>query len=134
MATAHNAGLVEVAAGADSEPIFEANAHGGLSIPPATQGFHRIPIQDYVGKVCFPAANGAVAYQNDEKRIEIGYVPVPGSRVDLWFQVPLRTGLGPAFRNAHPQDHYVELEVMGPLTRLEPGESTSLDLTWTLTA
>lgn len=39
-----------------------------------------------------------------------------------------------AIRAAAPGDHLVELEVLGPLTQLAPGEATTLEIGWSLTA
>ena len=130
-------GVIEVAAPSGTEGRVVAQAHGSVDLPVARQGWHRLAVPDFVGKVSFAQASGEVAYVDDAgPRLRLHFEPQEGlaypndSRVDLWMQVPLADGLGPEFRYVHPRDNYIELEVLSPLTRLEPGDSVSLALTW----
>ncbi|ROS61277.1 hypothetical protein EDF38_0364 [Frigoribacterium sp. PhB160] len=99
-----------------------------------------LPVGSGVAKRGYPEASGSVAYRADGLALELATVPVPGpggtwpdggSKVEVWLQRPTAepiTSLG----DLHPAAHLVELEVLGPLTTLAPGGSTSLDVSWSV--
>lgn len=98
-----------------------------------------LPLQRVVGKLGFPAANRHVALDRpDGSSLEIAFEARPGARypdggarVELWLQYPIPEPL-PQFGGLHPRADLVELEVLGPLVTLQPGESTELELRWSL--
>lgn len=73
------------------------------------------------------AAEGAVAEDVAAERVW----PDGGSKVEVWLQRPTASPIG-ELGDLHPAAHLVELEVLGPLVTLAPGESTSLDVAWSV--
>jgi hypothetical protein len=100
-------------------------------------GTARIPVQDTVGKVGFPAATGTVAYHDvdggwlrQQFAIQEG-APYPdgGSRAQVWMQYPTVAPLR-SLSGWQPSGRLVELECLSPLTDIGPGESVELRVEW----
>lgn len=94
-----------------------------------------VPVQDVVGKLGFPAATGTVSWIRDGRLLlrqrvarQDGPYPDGGCPVELWLQCPQPRPLEPG--GLHPSAHLVEMEVLGPLTDLNPGERTTLRVHW----
>lgn len=104
------------------------NAHGVV-----------VPVQDVVIKRGFPDADGLVSYRDAAGHaLHLAFTPTvaadypdSGSRVELWMQAPQPEPMAD-LQGLHPTAWLVELEVLGPLTRLEPGTSTSLTIDWSV--
>lgn len=130
--------LVPVMDGGD--PVVMLEVVGPLPTGEVIDGVCSIPVTDVVGKLGFPNGRGCVALRRDDgttlelrtARVEGGVYPDGGNSVELWFQYPLKAPLAD-FSGLHPQARLVELEVLGPLTQLAPGEHTELHIEWTVT-
>lgn len=99
-----------------------------------------LPLGTGVAKRGYPAASGAVEHRDvDGSTLTLsttppahGTWPDGGSRVEVWLQRPTAEPIR-ELGDLHPSAHLVELEVLGPLTTLDPGASTSLEIGWTVT-
>mgnify|MGYP001308244275 CR=1 FL=1 len=99
-----------------------------------------IPIQDAVGKRGFADATGRVEWiAPDGAGLALcfepdvhGEYPDGGARAEVWLQAPTPTPIE-ALSGLHPDAHLAELEVLGPLSVLEPGERAGLDIMWEVT-
>lgn len=94
----------------------------------------RVPSQRVVGKLGVPAAAGDLAYVRDGVEVLMSFpvrrvceYPDRGSPVEVWLEHPLRRGLA-HLGGLRPRAHVVECEVLGPLTRIAPGATTSLGI------
>lgn len=58
--------------------------------------------------------------------------PDGGCRTEVWLQRPTNLPID-ALAGLHPDAHLAELEVLGPLVSLEPGESNSVTVNWSVT-
>lgn len=108
-------------------------------------GSTTVPVQDVVAKLGFRHADGAVGFTRGGRTLRItgqalamtsdpeaaGEHPDGGCRVELWLQHPVAAPL-PQFGGLHPDAHYVELELLGPVVTLAPGRSTALHLQWSV--
>lgn len=97
-----------------------------------------IPSQDVVGKLGFPGATGKLEYRRrDGVTLELattrqsGAYPDGGCPVELWLQHPL-PGVVPELGGLRVSAHLIELEVLSPLHRMRPGETTTLETSWRL--
>ncbi|HEY1116442.1 MAG TPA: DUF4380 domain-containing protein [Acidimicrobiales bacterium] len=109
----------------------------GTGVPrtePRGPGVVRVPHQDVVGKVGFPTATGWLAHVANGTTCTQRFQVVPraeypdgGSRVEVWLEHPLDQPLA-ALGNLDPPDRIVEVEVLGPLVELAPGERTQLTI------
>lgn len=101
----------------------------------------RLPIGNAVGKRGFTDVPGAVEYQGpDGESLVLSHEPTcgaiypdGGAQVEVWLQSPTSEPIA-ALENLHPSAHLVELEVLGPLVSLAPGESTSVRTRWSARA
>ena len=122
-----------------STAVLDMGCWFGTARVEQQEGAVHLPVQPTVAKWGFPTATGSVSYRGaDGSGLELSTRPDPaaaypdgGSRVEVWMQCPTPETLT-ALGGLHPDAHLVELEVLGPWTALAPGESTSLELTWTL--
>lgn len=88
-----------------------------------------VPHQEVVGKVGFPGALGWLAHvaggtittQTYDVAADAEY-PDGGSRVEVWMEHPLPRPLD-QLGGLFPPARIVEIEVLGPLSRLEPGQA-----------
>jgi hypothetical protein len=96
-----------------------------------------LPLGTGVAKRGYPEASGSVELHGPAG-LEIGLATSPddtgtwpdgGSTVEVWLQRPTSAPIE-SLEGLHPSAHLVELEVLGPLTTLAPGESTTLDVEW----
>lgn len=95
----------------------------------------RVPHQDVVGKVGFPTATGWLAHVADGTTCTVRFevdddavYPDHGSRAEVWLEHPQPAPLA-ELGDLDPPDRIVEIEVLGPLQTLAPGERASLTLT-----
>jgi len=91
-----------------------------------------VPRQDVVGKLGFPGSAGWVSYVGAEAMMTQVFTvdpaaeyPDSGSPLEVWLEHPLPEPLAD-LGGLNPPAHIVECEVLGPLTDLAPGASTSL--------
>lgn len=99
-----------------------------------------LPLGTCVAKRGYPAASGSVELHGPEglaiglatSPVEAGTWPDGGSRVEVWLQRPTAAPIE-SLEGLHPSAHLVELEVLGPLTTLTPGASSTLDVEWSTT-
>lgn len=118
-------------------PVTLFSPVGRLDFEGPLQGAVAIPIQDAVGKLGFPGANGWIDYRTGGGSVLRQTFPVSaeqtypdqGSRAALWMQYPLDEPIE-SLSGLTLESRLVELECLSPLTRLEPGQSVSLDVQW----
>jgi hypothetical protein len=97
----------------------------------------RMPVGTAVAKRGFADVPGDVAYQGpggESLTLTLELVPDAvypdgGAQVEVWFQHPTIEPIA-ELEDLHPSADHVELEVLGPLISLGPGESTSDVITW----
>ncbi|WP_181421251.1 DUF4380 domain-containing protein [Curtobacterium sp. MCSS17_011] len=90
----------------------------------AKRGFSKVP-----GAVEFRDARGFGLRLTSAPVVGAVY-PDGGSQVEIWVQTPTDapiTGLGGLW----PREHLAELELLGPLVTLEPGDTTESEIRWT---
>jgi hypothetical protein len=94
-----------------------------------------VPDQDVVGKLGFPGAAGSLSYTANGRRVTFTFDVDPGatypdenSPVEVWLEHPLPAPL-PHLGDLDPPARIVECEVLGPLTDLAPGATTTLTIT-----
>lgn len=99
-----------------------------------------VPHQDVVGKLGFPAATGSLTHTGHGTTLTQTFLvddnaeyPDEGARVEVWMEYPLLRPLA-ALDGLDPPARIVECEVLGPLTTLEPGASTSMTIDVAVTA
>lgn len=134
-------GIVRVGVENDMPPVEMLSVVGTASVGRIVDGERRIPVQPVVAKLGFPNAVRVIAFDRaDGASVDIRFdvvegadYPDGGSRAELWMQYPIPEPLA-EFGGLHPRAHLVELEVLGPLTVLRPGESAALHLGWHLRA
>jgi hypothetical protein len=87
-----------------------------------------------VGKLGFPGTAGWVTYVLDGYRATLRFdvdeaaeYPDLGSPLEVWLEHPLPAPLA-ALGDLDPPARIVECEVLGPLTDLAPGASTTLTI------
>ncbi|MDR2347168.1 MAG: DUF4380 domain-containing protein [Bifidobacteriaceae bacterium] len=111
----------------------------GRADPPAWRdGAHRLDLTTQVAKYAFPGASGRARFSHRSgagltlaHQVWPGATyPDQGARFELWAQCPIPHPL-PDLGNLQPAAWYAELEPLGPLVRLAPGQSTELVLHWT---
>lgn len=92
----------------------------------------RVPPQDVVGKVGFPTATGWLADVGAAgtltQRFDVyegAHYPDSGSRAEVWLEAPVERPLE-HLGGLCPVDRVTEVEALGPLTELSPGQSTTL--------
>ncbi|MGW5716042.1 DUF4380 domain-containing protein [Amycolatopsis sp. NPDC003865] len=87
-----------------------------------------VPPQDVVGKLGVPGTAGWVSYGPLTLSFDVdpsGEYPDEGSPLEIWLEHPLPEPLA-SLGDLDPPARIVELEVLGPLTTLDPGEKTGL--------
>lgn len=97
-----------------------------------------LPLGTGVAKRGYPSASGSVELHGPDG-LEIGLAtsseagtgtwPDGGSKVEVWLQRPTAEPIA-SLEGLHPSAHLVELEVLGPLTTLAPGATSTLDVEW----
>ncbi|WP_410627561.1 DUF4380 domain-containing protein [Amycolatopsis sp. cmx-8-4] len=93
-----------------------------------------VPPQDVVGKLGVPGTAGWVSYGALTLSFDVdpaGEYPDEGSPLEIWLEHPLPKPLA-ELGDLDPPARIVELEVLGPLTTLEPGAPTALTIRATL--
>ncbi|MGA6161367.1 DUF4380 domain-containing protein [Amycolatopsis magusensis] len=100
----------------------------------------RVPHQDVVGKLGFPAATGLLTHVGAGGTLTQAFAvadgaeyPDQGSRAEIWTECPLPAPLA-ELGDLDPPARIVEIEVLGPLTTLAPGEETGLTIDCTVEA
>ncbi|MEV8606978.1 DUF4380 domain-containing protein [Amycolatopsis sp. NPDC051373] len=118
--------VVELVAGTGS-PEYTVDG-GTLVVPP----------QDVVGKLGVPDTAGWVSCTVGETTLTLSFdvdpaaeYPDAGSPLEIWLEHPLPEPLAD-LGDLDPPARIVELEALGPLTTLAPGETTSLTVTGTV--
>ncbi|RQN09438.1 DUF4380 domain-containing protein [Aeromicrobium camelliae] len=117
---------------ADPRTVELAVGTGAPTYDLAGAGVIAVPHQDVVGKLGFPTASGWLAHaaggSTTTQVVEVdpaGEYPDEGSRVEVWMEYPLDHPL-PHLDDLQPSSRIVEVEVLGPLVDLAPGEATEL--------
>ncbi|MEV4604071.1 DUF4380 domain-containing protein [Amycolatopsis sp. NPDC049253] len=97
-----------------------------------------VPPQDVVGKLGVPDTAGWVSCTVGETTLTLSFdvdpaaeYPDAGSPLEIWLEHPLPEPLAD-LGDLDPPGRIVELEALGPLTTLAPGETTSLTVTGTV--
>jgi hypothetical protein len=136
---AYNGGILRVGVDDETLPITMLSIVGTPSSGLLIGDERQVAVQPVVGKLGFPNGSRFVGLKRpDGASLEIAFdadqgavYPDGGSRVELWMQYPIAEPLA-EFGGLHPQAHLVELEVLGPLTTLEPSQYSELTLRWSL--
>jgi hypothetical protein len=99
----------------------------------------RVPHQDVVGKLGFPAATGTIVHTGVGGTLTQTFAVDPaaeypdrGSRAEVWTECPQPAPLA-GLGDLDPPARIVEVEVLGPLTTLAPGAHASLSIDCTVT-
>lgn len=128
-------GVIRIAVDGDEEPLAQGDYFGSL-VWERVDRFIEIAGQDVVAKRGFTNAAGAVSWSDvDGAGLELRFTPQPrpypdgGSRVEVWMQAPVERPLT-ELSGLHPDAYLAELEVLGPLTTLAPGQSTHYPIRW----
>ncbi len=128
---------ISVAAESD-QTVDLGSYHGSLNVVHAPDRID-LAIQDVVAKIGFPSATGSISYTAaDGLGLRLDFAvdktaeyPDGGSRAEIWMQAPLARAIE-ELSGLHPRSHLVELEALGPLVSLEPGESTTFEMRWSV--
>lgn len=124
-----------------TEPTVMLAVVGDPPVGEMTDGATRvIPVTDVVGKLGLGNATGQLGLRHPDGRcvqwefetLAGAVYPDGGQQVELWLQYPVPAPLED-LGGLHPRARLIELEVLGPLVTLAPGETTSLDISWRLT-
>ncbi|MGK3200290.1 DUF4380 domain-containing protein [Amycolatopsis sp. MEPSY49] len=89
-----------------------------------------VPAQDVVGKLGVPGTAGWVTYGPLTLSFDVdpaGEYPDEGSPLEIWLEHPVPEPLA-SLGDLDPPARIVELEVLGPLTWLDPGATASLTI------
>ena len=132
-------GVLRVGVDDETPPIKLLTVLGSPDLGSLVGNERHLPVQTVVGKLGFPTANRLIGLDRpDGARVEICFEAEPGapypdggSRAELWRQYPIPAPL-PEVGGLHPQAHLVELEVLGPLVTLLPGQQSEMRLGWGL--
>jgi hypothetical protein len=130
---------VEVGNLDDIEPVVLFEALGKPRAEALGKQGWKIPVEKVVGKLGFPGANGSLEVKFEDGlcfgqqfKVERGKIyPDQGSRAEIWMQFPTETPIE-SLSGLSLTGTLVEIEALGPLTTLEPGESTSLLVEWSV--
>lgn len=129
-------GVVRIAVDDDAAPLNQGDYRGTLEWSRTPSGSIEVPVQDVVAKRGFPTATGSIAWIDvDGATLELRFAPQDraypdgGSRAELWMQAPVAEPIA-ELSGLHPDAYLAELEVLGPLTELEPGETTHHWIRW----
>lgn len=136
---AYNGGILRVGVDDETPPITMLAVVGTPSSGLLIGDERQLAVQPVVGKLGFPNGNRYVGLNRpDGASLEITFdadpgarYPDRGSRVELWMQYPIPEPLAD-FGGLHPQADLVELEILGPLLTLSPGQEGHLKLRWQL--
>ncbi len=117
------------------DAVIELLSGNGFPRFSITDGVVFVPLQKVVGKLGLPGATGRLSTvidgievcQRFAPEISADY-PDRGSRAEIWLECPLDEGLA-HLGGLKPDAYVLETEVLGPLTALEPGESSELTVT-----
>ncbi|WP_314101609.1 hypothetical protein [uncultured Frigoribacterium sp.] len=128
--------VVVVPHAASAEELHLGTYEGGLVS--AHRGHDVVlPLGTGVAKRGYPGASGSVELHGPDgleiglatSPVEAGTWPDGGSKVEVWLQRPTDAPIE-SLEGLHPSAHLVELEVLGPLTTLAPGATSTLDVEW----
>lgn len=132
---------VQVGALEDIEPVVLFEALGRPRAEALQNNAWKVPVERVVGKLGFPGANGVLnvifdngLYFRQKFNVETDKpYPDRGSRAEIWMQFPTETPIE-SLNGLSLTGTLVEIEALGPLSRLMPGESTSLHVEWSVSA
>lgn len=124
---------IGVAADRDPEPVELVTGTAAPAYRAVRADVVHLAHQDVVGKLGFPTAAGWLAHVASGTAStqvfpvdgEASY-PDGGSRAEVWMEYPLDEPLE-HLGGLRPRHRIVEIEVLGPLTELEPGKRASLE-------
>jgi len=96
-----------------------------------------LPLGTGVAKRGYPGASGSVALHDEGGPVlALSTTPAPagtwpdgGAKVEVWLQRPTAEPIA-SLEGLHPSAHLVELEVLGPLETLQPGDASTLEIEW----
>ncbi|WP_150253500.1 hypothetical protein [Nocardiopsis deserti] len=118
--------------GPHTVPLVAGN--GRPRVVQHTPSVVRVPLQDVVGKVGFPTASGWLADVGAGGTLtqrfavhEGAEYPDGGSRAEVWLECPVERPLE-HLGGLCPVDRVTEVEALGPLTELAPGQATALSV------
>ncbi|SIO85843.1 DUF4380 domain-containing protein [Nocardiopsis sp. JB363] len=108
--------------------------NGNPRVEEHTPRVMRVPSPEVVGKVGFPTASGWLAHVGAAgtltQRFDVSEgadYPDSGSRAEVWSEVPVERPLE-HLGGLCPVDRVTEVEALGPLTELAPGERATLGI------
>lgn len=129
-------GAVHVAIG-DDPSIRNLGHYRGNPQWSIAGGEATMSVVDGVAKFGFPSATGLCSWRGDrgqsislEMQVDdLAAYPDGGSRVEVWAQSPQVSPLN-GLEGFRPDAWLVELEMLAPLSLLEPGETSRLSIRW----
>lgn len=132
-------GLVEVDVDDHANVVDLGTYFGDLPVVVARPGVLSLTISAAIAKRGFPGASGRIAFVSEAGRrltleFEIDQTalyPDQGSRAEVWVQsagAPVIAELD----GFAADESYVELEVLGPLCEIAPGERVTLEIRWSV--
>lgn len=130
---------VEVGQFEDAEPVVLFEALGKPTASRIDEETLRVPVENVVGKLGFPGASGSISvhfpggeYLLQQFEVDYaGHYPDNGSRAELWMQFPTERPIE-SLDGLSLTGKLVEIECLGPLAELLPGQSTSLSVDWSV--
>ncbi|MCB2174466.1 MAG: DUF4380 domain-containing protein [Actinomycetales bacterium] len=128
-------GGVRVGVTGAHEPLALVRLDGEIAVDPPSGGRRRVRVDDVVAKVGFTDADGTFEVRRpDGAGLRWSYAVDPdgaypdgGCAAEIWMQYP--TG-APVPGGLWPTARLLEIEALGPLTTLEPGQQVELEIAW----
>lgn len=117
------------------EPVAMVRLDGEIAVGAVDGGRRRVEVADVVAKVGFTDAGGTFeVLRPDGAGLRWTYpvdpcatYPDGGCAAEIWMQYPTAA---PVPGGLWPTARLLELEALGPLTTLEPGQAVGLDIEW----
>jgi hypothetical protein len=114
--------------GPTNNPQWRTDRSGLLDVE-YTGALGKVGLDSQAGWVAFSDSTGDWVFAHRFEVIPGAQYPDNGSTVEVWTQGP-GVAAGVDFGQPHLRGSFMEMEVLGPLTDLSPGTSSSVDLTW----
>ena len=119
----------------DDAPVALVRLDGEIAVGAPGGGRRRVEVADVVAKVGFTDADGTFeVVRPDGAGLRWTYAVDPagaypdgGCAAEIWMQYPTAA---PVPGGLWPTARLLEIEALGPLTTLEPGQEVGLEIRW----
>lgn len=119
----------------ERDPVAMVRLDGEVAVGGPVDGRRRVEVADVVAKVGFTDADGSFeVVRPDGAGLRWTYPVDPGAAypdggcaAEIWMQYPTS---GPVPGGLWPTARLLELEALGPLTTIEPGQQVELEIEW----